>query len=356
MRRQKSTAAAPSGRRLRIADVLIYLTVRLVGLVIGLFPINRTLGVLRGLGTIWFTLPHRLQASRKVDAAARLLLGWSPNALAACEKALGRFCQHRVRAEEHIRLSFPDMREPEVSRIAHESFRHLAMVYGAELLITPRLVTPWTWHRYMRLKNFDEALPLLLKKRGCIMVTAHYGSFELLGYVLAVIGFDMVAVMRPLDNELLNHYLLDRREASGLKLLYKKGATRSAGDVLESGGALCFIGDQDAGSRGMFVDFFGRKASTYKSIGLLAMEYDVPIIVGYARRSGQGFSYEMGVTRIIHPKQWKSQDDPLRWITESYSQAMEQFIREVPEQYLWIHRRWKSKPREKGTKEQGLRD
>ncbi|HUN82519.1 MAG TPA: lysophospholipid acyltransferase family protein, partial [Phycisphaerae bacterium] len=156
-----------------------------------------------------------------------------------------------------------------------------------------------------------------------------------------------VAVMRPLDNEYLNRYLLDRREQSGLKLLYKKGATRAAGDVIDSGGALCFIADQNAGSKGMFVDFFGKKASTYKSIGLLAMEREVPIIVGCARRSSwDRFQYEICVNRVIHPREWQDKDDPLRWITQEYSRAMEDFIRVAPEQYLWIHRRWKSRPKE----------
>ena len=85
------------------------------------------------------------------------------------------------------------------------------------------------------------------------MLTGHYGNWELLGFALATLGFEVTAVMRPLDNEYLNSFLLDRRERSGLRLLYKKGATKSAGDVIDGGGALCFIADQNAGSKGLFV-------------------------------------------------------------------------------------------------------
>jgi KDO2-lipid IV(A) lauroyltransferase len=187
---------------------------------------------------------------------------------------------------------------------------------------------------------------VLLGRRGCIMLTGHYGNWELLGYTLATLGFEIVAVMRPLDNEYLNRFLLDRREQSGLRLLYKKGATQSAGDVIASRGALCFIADQNAGSKGLFVDFFGRKASTYKSIGLLAMEHEVPIIVGCARRTAKGYQYELCVNRIIRPEEWRDREDPLMWITQEYSRAMEEFIRVAPEQYLWMHRRWKSRPKE----------
>jgi KDO2-lipid IV(A) lauroyltransferase len=79
------------------------------------------------------------------------------------------------------------------------------------------------------------------------------------------------------------------------------------------------------------------------------MEHDVPIVVGYARRAGHGFQYEMGVSRIIYPDEWKTRDNPLVWITEAYSKAMEKFIHEAPEQYLWIHRRWKSRPKGEGS-------
>jgi KDO2-lipid IV(A) lauroyltransferase len=108
---------------------------------------------------------------------------------------------------------------------------------------------------------------------------------------------------------------------------------------------LGFIADQNAGSKGMFVDFFGVKASTYKSIGLLAMTREVPIVVGYARRLGRRFEFEVGVERVIQPHEWADRPDPLRWVTQAFTDAMEASIRRAPEQYLWIHRRWKSRPK-----------
>jgi KDO2-lipid IV(A) lauroyltransferase len=161
-----------------------------------------------------------------------------------------------------------------------------------------------------------------------------------------VYGFPLTAVMRPLDNPHINAYLMETREARGLQLLYKKGATQSAEEILADGGALCFIADQNAGHKGLFVDFFGRKASTYKSIGLLAMECGVPIVAGYARRRSGRFAYEIGVNRIIYPSEWADKEDPLLWITQEYTAAIEAFVREDPTQYLWVHRRWKSRPKE----------
>ena len=101
-------------------------------------------------------------------------------------------------------------------------------------------------------------------------------------------------------------------------------------EVLEAGGAVGFIADQNAGSKGVFVDFFGRKASTYKSIASLAMHYKVPVVIGYARRQGASFHFKIGAQDIIYPADWKSQDDPLRYITQRYTRAIEDMVRVDP--------------------------
>jgi KDO2-lipid IV(A) lauroyltransferase len=93
------------------------------------------------------------------------------------------------------------------------------------------------------------------------------------------------------------------------------------------------------------VPFFGRLASSYKSIGLLAMRYEIPIVAGCARRIGESMRYELACTDFIHPEDWVDQPDPLFYITARYNRAIERMIRSVPEQYLWLHRRWKSRPK-----------
>ena len=116
--------------------------------------------------------------------------------------------------------------------------------------------------------------------------------------------------------------------------------------IVRQGSTLCFIADQDAGKKGIFVDFFGRKASTYKSIGLLAIQYNLPIGVGVSRRAGDKFFFEIEMVRLIMPDEWKDKDDPLLWITQEYTKAFEDSIRKDPTQYWWIHRRWKTRPRD----------
>ena len=105
-------------------------------------------------------------------------------------------------------------------------------------------------------------------------------------------------------------------------------------------------------SRGLFVDFFGRPASTHKAIALLAIEHKTPIVVGVARRLGDTFQYEIRCEEIIDPTEMSGSTDDVRLLTQRYTSALERLIREHPEQYFWLHRRWKHqpKPREKKRK------
>lgn len=266
---------------------------------------------------------------------ARLLARLWPRAMA----------RHRQRAVAHLTSSLGrTYSASQIARLADRCLESVTM-FAVEAVCLPRLITAFTWSRYIQLSNFDETLELILSGRGLILVTGHFGSFEVPGHLLSSLGFDVVAIMRPLDNVYFNRFVVQARRTRGLTLLDKKGAMLEAQKVLEDGRLLAFIGDQDAGRKGLFVDFFGRPASTYKSIGLLAMSTGCPIVVGYAKRLGKVARYEVGIERVIRPEEWASRDDPLRWITQTYTTAIEQIVRKTPEQYLWIHRRWKSKPR-----------
>jgi len=254
--------------------------------------------------------------------------------------------KHRHRAVEHVRRSFPDWPEARVLAVAQQSLRHLVYL-GLEMMLTTRKITRATWRRHIRFgDNMPEALRLLLTNpRGLVMLTGHYGNWEIVGYTLATLGFPTVAVARRLNNPYLNEHILGIRERMGMQIVDKSGATEAVQNVLARRSVVAFIADQDAGKKGAFVDFFGRKASTFKTIALMAMEYDVPIVVGFGRRTGTPFVFELGVERIIQPSEWADRDDPVLWITQEYTAALERVIRHDPEQYLWAHRRWKHRPK-----------
>lgn len=253
--------------------------------------------------------------------------------------------RHRRRALAHLRLSFPDWPEEKHRRIAKASMRN--MVYlGLEILFTTRLITPGRWRRHVTLVNQAGNVRLLLEHRtALIYVSGHFGNWEVVGYTMGALGFPNFAIARPLDNPYLDGYIRGVREKRGMSILDKKGATESLDDLLGQKAAVSFIADQDAGRKGVFVDFFGRPASTYKSIALLAMAYRAPIVVGYGRRLDEEYHFAIGIQRIIRPEEWADKHDPLRWITQEYTTALEEVIRTAPEQYLWVHRRWKHRPK-----------
>jgi KDO2-lipid IV(A) lauroyltransferase len=105
------------------------------------------------------------------------------------------------------------------------------------------------------------------------------------------------------------------------------------------------LADQDAGQRGLFVDFFGRPASTHKAIALMAIEYDVPlVVVGVPCVSTRPRHYHVVVEEIIEPSDFAKRPDAVRAITQRYTAAFERLVRRYPEQYFWLHRRWKHQP------------
>lgn len=268
----------------------------------------------------------------------------------AAARLLGDFMyaidkRHRDRAIGNLRRSFPDMAERQRREMARQSMQQLFMLF-VEVLFTTRLVRIETIAQVFELTNFNEVLRLLMKRdRGLIMLTGHYGNWEVLGYALATLGFETTSVARPLDNPYVNHWLLGVRERMGQRIIAKKGATDEVTDVLENNGVVGFIADQNAGPKGVFVDFFGRKASTYKSIALLAMQYEVPVVIGYAQRVADRFRFRMAMQDIIRPEEWQAQPEPMRYITQRYTKAIEDIVRKDPGQYLWVHRRWKSRPK-----------
>lgn len=292
-------------------DYLVAVSARSVSMLLGLFPVNANLRTARAAGSGWWFI------SRK----------------------------HRDRAMENLTRSFPDAPPEKLRIIARQSIEHFFELV-IDVLFSTRTINLQRWHRFVHLEpSVRDVLELAMEDRGAIMLTGHYGNWEILGYTMATLGFKTYSVARPIDNPHIDAWLLGVRQRKGQVILSKRGVTTTAQDVLKNGGVLGLIADQNAGPKGMFVPFFGRLASTYKSIGLLAIEYQVPVIIGYARRRGDRFEFDVGVSDIIYPQDWAEESDELRYITERYTAAIEAFVRQDPSQYLWIHRRWKTRPK-----------
>lgn len=251
---------------------------------------------------------------------------------------------HANRSRTNLRRSFPSWPEERVDATAKASMQHLIR-FVIETLYTPRLIHDSNWADRLHTGRMGDALAALNSDRPTILVSGHLGNFEMLGYALTTLGYRIDALARPLDNPLIYDWILGIRERKGLRVITKWDATDQMVEVMQRGGSLAFIADQNAGGRGMFVPFMGRLASAYKSIGLLARRYNATIICGYAMRRGMRFEYEFGTTDVIYPEDWADQHDPLFYITARYTRALELAIRMQPDQYWWMHRRWKARPR-----------
>lgn len=253
--------------------------------------------------------------------------------------------RHRRRAVLNVQAAFPDLSAREAESLAEASVRSLMSMFLVDSLMMSRRVTPSGWAQHVRLGPLADTVEVLLSEKPAILVTAHLGNFELLGYTLSMLGVPITALARPLDNPMLNAWILSMRTRHGLEILTKWGATDKVVAAIARGAKVAFIADQNAGEDGIFVPFFDRLASSYKSIALLAVRERLPVIAGFARRVEHDFRYEIVCVDRLEPEHWEAHDDPIFFVSAWYTWAIERMVRMAPEQYWWLHRRWKSRPR-----------
>lgn len=265
------------------------------------------------------------------------------------------------RGIEHLREAFPDLDENEHRRLALSAYEHIFKL-GAEFSFAPRLLTEDGWPRHIALADVSASVRALLGPRPVTLITGHIGNWELIGYALALMGFPIHAVYRPLDNRALDGWMRETRRRRGLTLVSKWGAVRDIPKAMSMGNAAGFVADQNGGDRGVFVPYFGRLCSTYKSVGLMAMQFEAPIVCGFARRLNPGepvphgtriqpgfggpgsLRYVAEIVDAFGPEEWNRYPDPLFYLTARYRRAMETMIRRAPDQYLWMHRVWRARP------------
>jgi Kdo2-lipid IVA lauroyltransferase/acyltransferase len=264
--------------------------------------------------------------------------------------------RHRQVGIENLRLAYGDqMTEAERDQMVRGVYRHFCMML-MEIFHTPRKINLENYRQYITLVGHEPILERMLTGEPMILLSGHYGNWEMAGYVFGLFGFPTYSVARTLDNPYLERYLRSFREETGQRMIPKAGGYDQIVEVLTTNKPLSMLADQDAGPRGMFVDFFGRPASTHKAIALLAIEHNAPVMVGVARRTGPGFRYELRCAEIIHPSEFTGGPDDVKLLTQRYTSALEELIRRDPSQYLWLHRRWKHQPtpRKKPAKTQEM--
>ena len=264
-------------------------------------------------------------------------------------KGLYRFDRrHRRIAAENIRHAFPELAEQPASidRLVRGCFRHYSLLL-IEIILLPRKLRLGNYKKYALLIHGERIVPGLLDDRPLLIVTAHFGNWEIAGYVIGACGFETYAIARVLDNPYLERFFKTFRQATGQTIIAKKADFDRLSKVMRAGGKVATLGDQDAGPRGVFVDFFGRKASAHKAVALMAIEYDALMVVVGTPRVAEPMHYEIINEEVIDPRDYADRSDAVKAITQEYHDALERLIRRYPEQYFWLHRRWKSQPKSK---------
>jgi KDO2-lipid IV(A) lauroyltransferase len=252
--------------------------------------------------------------------------------------------RHRLVAVENLQHAFPDkLTTGQIDRMVRKTYRHFCGVI-LEIIHMPRRFNPYNWVEYFKIPRNRQLVGWLLSGRPLLIVTGHFGNWELAGYGLGLLGFRAHAVARPIDNPYLDEYLRRFRETTGQKLLAKHGDFSKMQSILDGAGIIATLADQDAGARGLFVDFFGRPASTHKAIALLALEHHVPLVVVGCRKIAEPMKYELLVEDYILPEDYESRSDAVNAMTQRFTSALERVVRTAPEQYFWLHRRWKHQP------------
>jgi Kdo2-lipid IVA lauroyltransferase/acyltransferase len=257
--------------------------------------------------------------------------------------------RHREVAADNLRHAFPELNEAQVDRLVRQTYRHCVLV-AFEMMFLPRVFHRSNLFHYVRYpirRHLDEAIAWFQTQRRLLVVTGHFGNWETFCYGTGLLGYRGGFIARRLDNPYLDRFIERFRAATGQTLFDKNHDYDKIRQAMAGGMRMGMVGDQDAGPRGLFVPFFGRPASTYKSIALLALEYRAAILVfGTARRDRPLFC-DVYLEDAILPEDYADHPDPIRAITERYTAALERLVRRHPDQYFWLHRRWKSHPPER---------
>ncbi|MDR3234186.1 MAG: lysophospholipid acyltransferase family protein [Planctomycetaceae bacterium] len=247
---------------------------------------------------------------------------------------------------QNLQTAFPDLSEVDRHRLIKSMWEHLFLM-GIEVALARRTIRDLNWQEHIQLIGAEPLLDLLNQDRPLIIVTGHFGNFEIGGFSLGVLTYPSHSVARTLDNPYLNRFIRDFRESTGQYLIPKKGGAKDIIRVLENNGLIAFLTDQAAGRKDCTVNFFGKPAQTFKAIAVTAIQFKTPIAVCYAlrRKNAAGrflpMQFDVHINGILDPMKLPPDIQSVNDITQWYTHKLEEGIRQSPDQYWWIHNRWK---------------
>ncbi|TVR64943.1 MAG: hypothetical protein EA422_05225 [Gemmatimonadales bacterium] len=292
------------------------------------------------------TLAHRLENAvvgtlyrvlRALPEPLALALGWG----------LGWFIGSVLRirrstVERNLAMAFPERDAKWRKRVAARVLPHIAR--ESVMLLRLGGMSAEELHRRTEVDGLEAMVEATRTGQGVIIVTGHLGNWEIAGGAVAVRGLPLDVVAKIQKNPLVEERIRRMREALGMQVIHRHQAPREVLRSLRKGRAVALVADQDARSSGIFVDFFGVPASTARGPGLFAARTGSPVFLAVPERlPGLRGRYRVTFEPMdlpMHP----DRDEFVEAFTRRYMSQLEAAIRRIPEQYFWVHRRWKTSP------------
>ncbi len=250
--------------------------------------------------------------------------------------------RHRV-VDENLRLTFPDAAPERRREIARQMWEHLVLM-TCEIAQARRKIHETNYRNYIHVPNNPTLARYALAERPTILVSGHFGNFEIAAVMLGIVGCPSYAIARVMDNPRIEQLIRSFRESSGQFILPKDGSAAQIQQVLAAGKTLLMLGDQHAGTKGVWIDFLGRPAACHKALALFTLSSGAPMLVTYCRRLDAPLKFEIDILGIADPQLGLGDLTDVRALTQWYNDCLAKVIRAYPEQYWWVHRRWKDKP------------
>jgi KDO2-lipid IV(A) lauroyltransferase len=258
---------------------------------------------------------------------------------------------------KHVRIAVKNLHRSrdvcppdEVPAFIRRIYEHFGQSL-VEVLMMSRLLERHEFRNviHLRTENFDRCLN---EGRGAIVVVGHQGNWEMIGVACTLAGYPVHSLMRPIDNPWIDAYLRHFRTLTGQTMIPRDRALGEMIRVLQRKKFLIVQVDQDARESGVYVNFFGRPASTHRAAATLSLKYNVPVVLANMYR--EGTINHCVISTPFYPEDYKSLRDPAKAMTQAITDRLEEYIRQHPEQWFWIHDRWKTAERVARTTSEAL--
>jgi Kdo2-lipid IVA lauroyltransferase/acyltransferase len=251
--------------------------------------------------------------------------------------------EHRGVAFQNLRIAFGQEKSEEERRaIAKRNFQHMGMMAIEFFRILGMDME--TYKRKVQVEGLEEALRLLEKKKGGLLLIGHFGNWELMGFMAKVIGHPVLAVAKPIKrNERLYRFIQKIRDKAGLHLVSPENATQKVIHALSENRLVGIMIDQRAKRRrAVWVEFFGKKAPTTPGLAVMAIRSGAPVVPVFMIRDGFQ-KHRLLVKDPIDLVVTGDMNKDVEINMQRFTRVLEAMVREYPDQWIWIHRRWERK-------------